>query len=162
MDISVTRRRAYARVRAIQLAGGMARKGKNRHFAVEFVGSGDVHLVDYAWQSDGKKQATGSRVDLRGPCLGKPHQGASSVVRRDGHGGISDGSSFVQPWPGDCQVHADRHAHRGREGALQRFTVEATDADEGDPLAYRWLLDGRPLAKGTALRWTRAPRGTAG
>ncbi|MCA1853620.1 MAG: carboxypeptidase-like regulatory domain-containing protein, partial [Beggiatoa sp.] len=35
-------------------------------------------------------------------------------------------------------------------GTAQKFTVEAKDADQGDPLAYSWLLDGRPLAKGTA------------
>ena len=36
-------------------------------------------------------------------------------------------------------------------GAAQRFAVEATDADGGDPLAYSWLLDGRPRTKGSAF-----------
>ena len=33
--------------------------------------------------------------------------------------------------------------------------MEATDADASDPLAYRWLLDGRLLAAGTAWEMAR-------
>ena len=46
--------------------------------------------------------------------------------------------------PSDTRIEVAR-------GAAQRFTVEATDADKGDPLAYSWLLDGRPRAKGSAF-----------
>jgi hypothetical protein len=104
---------------------------------------------------DGKKQATGSRWTYKAPASASRTKELRVVV--SGGAGLplehlwrirvnpaNRPPTIVAFTPTDRRIGVAR-------GTAQRFTVEATDADEGDPLAYSWLLDGRPLAKGSAF-----------
>lgn len=128
-------------------------EGQSQTFSIEVAG-GDPAALQYVWQLDGKKQATGSRWTYEAPASASRTKELRVVVS----GG--EGRPVEHLWrirvnpanrrptivaftPTDTRLEVPR-------GALQRFTVEATDADEGDPLSYSWLFDGRPLAKGTS------------
>jgi len=129
-------------------------EGQNQTFSIEVAG-GDPAALEYVWQLDGKKQATGSGWTYKAPASASRTKELRVVVS----GGA--GPPLEHLWrirvnpanrpptivafkPTDTRIEVAR-------GTAQRFTVEATDADGGDPLAYSWLLDGRPRAKGSAF-----------
>ncbi|MDQ3774313.1 MAG: hypothetical protein M3461_08105, partial [Pseudomonadota bacterium] len=125
-------------------------EGQNQTFSIEVAG-GDRAALDYVWQLDGKKQATGIRWTYKAPASASRTKELRVVV--SGGAGpplehlwrirvnpANRPPTIVAFTPTDTRIGVAR-------GTAQRFTVEATDADEGDPLAYSWLLDGRPLAK---------------
>jgi hypothetical protein len=129
-------------------------EGQSQTFSIEIAG-GDPAVLEYVWQLDGKKQATGSRWTYKAPASASRTKELRVVVS----GGT--GPPLEHLWrirvnpanrpptivaftPTDTRIEVAR-------GAAQRFTVEAADADEGDARAYSWLLDGRPRAKGSAF-----------
>ncbi|MGH8480207.1 MAG: hypothetical protein ACREXK_11675, partial [Gammaproteobacteria bacterium] len=128
-------------------------EGQSQTFSIEVAG-GDPAALEYAWELDGKKQATGSRWTYKAPASASRTKELRVVV--SGGAGppveylwrirvnpANRPPAIVRFTPTDTRIEVAR-------GTAQRFTVEATDADD-DPLAYSWLLDGRPLAKGTAF-----------
>jgi hypothetical protein len=129
-------------------------EGQNQTFSIEVAG-GDPAALDYVWQLDGKKQATGSRWTYEAPASASRTKELRVVVSggagpplehlwRIRVNSANRPPTIVAFKPNDTRIEVAR-------GTPQRFTVEATDADAGDPLAYSWLLDGRPRAKGSAF-----------
>ncbi|MGH8571477.1 MAG: hypothetical protein ACREX8_02725, partial [Gammaproteobacteria bacterium] len=138
-------------------------EGQSQTFSIEVAG-GDPAALEYVWQLDGKKQATGSSWTYKAP-VSTSRTKELRVVVSGGAGPplehlwrirvnpANRPPTIVRFTPTDTRIEVAR-------GTAQMFTVEATDADAGDPLAYRWLLDGRPLAKGTA--WEMGAKVPAG
>ncbi|MGH8589075.1 MAG: hypothetical protein ACREXX_06975, partial [Gammaproteobacteria bacterium] len=138
-------------------------EGRNQTFSIEVAG-GDPAALRYTWELDGKKQATGSRWTYEAPASASRTKelrvvvsgGAGPPVEHLWRIRVNPANrppAIVGFTPIDTRIELAR-------GTAQTFTVEATDADEGDPLAYSWLLDGRPLAKGTA--WEMGAKVPAG
>ncbi|MGH8565839.1 MAG: hypothetical protein ACREXW_17800, partial [Gammaproteobacteria bacterium] len=138
-------------------------EGRSQTFSIEVAG-GDPAALEYVWQLDGKKQATGSRWTYKAPASASGTRELRVVVS----GGVvppvehlwrirvnpaNRPPTIVRFTPTDTPIELAR-------GTAQRFTVEATDVDAGDPLTYSWLLDGKPLAKGTA--WEMGAKVPAG
>ena len=129
-------------------------EGQSQTFSIEVAG-GDPAALQYVWQLDGNKQATGNRWTYKAPASASRTKELRVVV--SGGAGpplehlwrirvnpANRPPTIVAFTPTDTRIEIAR-------GAAQRFTVEATDADEGDSLAYSWLLDGQPRAKGSAF-----------
>ncbi|MGH8566670.1 MAG: hypothetical protein ACREXU_01315, partial [Gammaproteobacteria bacterium] len=138
-------------------------EGQSQMFSIEVAG-GDPAALEYVWQLDGEKQATGSRWTYKAPASASGTRELRVVVS----GGVvppvehlwrirvnpaNRPPTIVRFTPTDTRIELAR-------GTAQTFTVEAMDADAGDPLAYSWLLDGKPLAKGTA--WEMGAKVPAG
>jgi hypothetical protein len=130
-------------------------EGQSQTFSIKATG-GEAGALRYTWHLDGKKQATGSEWTYKAPAsAGSARSQEVRVVVSDPGGNRVEQSwrvrvnranrppTIVKSTPIDTRIEVS-------SGTPQRFTVEATDADPADSLAYSWLLDGRPLAKGTA------------
>ncbi|MGQ0594944.1 MAG: protein kinase domain-containing protein [Gammaproteobacteria bacterium] len=143
-------------------------EGQSQRFSIEVAG-GDPAALEYVWQLDGKKQATTSRWTYKARASASRTKAQELRVVVSGGGGpalehlwrirvnpANRPPAIVAFTPTDTRIEVAR-------GTAQRFTVEATDADAGDPLAYSWLLDGRPLAKGSAWEMdAKVPAGQHG
>jgi predicted Ser/Thr protein kinase len=131
-------------------------EGQSQTFSIEVAG-GDPAALEYVWQLDGTKQGTGNRWTYKAPASASRTKGQELRVVVSGGTGpplehlwririnpANRPPTIVAFTPIDTRIEVAR-------GTAQRFTVEATDADEGDRLAYSWLLDGRSRAKESAF-----------
>jgi hypothetical protein len=140
-------------------------EGKSLTFAVT-AESGAEEALRYSWRLDGKAQAASGQQWTYSPGFSdgaeKPKRVEVSVTDREGQTvkeawavrvqNVNQPPSIVKTSPaagGAVEVAA---------GGVQDFTVNATDPDRDDRLAYVWSLDGREVARGE--RWQfRAPAG---
>ena len=141
-------------------------EGQSQTFSIEVAG-GDPAALEYVWQLDGKKQATGSRWTYKAPASASRTKELRVVV--SGGAGpplehlwrirvnpANRPPTIVAFTPTDTRIEVAR-------GTAQRFTVEATDADEAirSPIAGSWM--GGRSRREAPLRWTRrSPRDSTG
>jgi hypothetical protein len=129
-------------------------QGQSQTFSFE-VGGAEPARLRYAWDLDGKQQATGSRYTYQVPDSATGTKTLRVVVSG------AEGPPIEYRWPirfsaanrppaiadfapGDTRIKL-------ASGTAQRFAVEAKDADPGEPLTYGWFLDGRQVGKGNAF-----------
>ncbi|MGH8646739.1 MAG: hypothetical protein ACREX4_20680 [Gammaproteobacteria bacterium] len=124
----------------------------------------EQRALSYSWFLDGKKRGEGMQFVYR------PRPIEARLGIRELKAVVADdqGQSLEKVWRVRIQ-----QAGRGPEiiaasplntelitlaaGALQGFSVEASDPENGDQLTYVWSLDGREMARGTSWSWK--PRG---
>ncbi len=122
--------------------------------------SPEQRALSYAWFLDGKKRGEGMQFVYR------PRPIEARLGIRELKAMVSDdqGQSLEKVWRVGI-----REAGRGPEiiaasplntesitlaaGALQGFSVEASDPDHGDQLTFVWSLDGREMARGRSWSW---------
>ena len=131
-------------------------EGQALEFAVE-AHSAEGEPLDYVWLLDGQVQAQGSRWTYT-PTFDEGGDQAKAIAAV-----ITDSAQqrVEQYWqvqvtnvnrpPVITRVMPAAEEIDVEAGETQRFTVEATDPDTADTLAYRWSLDGQEISQ--AMSW---------